>query len=219
MKWLSYLSKLWSGLLLTFQHLKKLNTRKAPSSIESPNFFQEKEGLVTIKYPREQIPVPDIGRYQLHLDIEDCIGCDQCARICPVNCITIETIRSIEDLGVTSDGTKKKLYLPKFDIDMAKCCFCGLCTVVCPTECLVMTSNYDYPTTQLSEMNFHWENITAEQAEIKRKEWQEYELAKKQAKLNAIQNDSSPQNPKNEKQTKPLLNIKSKTNPIDNTTI
>lgn len=194
MTWIDAVKNLCKGLTLTFQHLLRLNQRKKPSSIEDKNYFNHKEGLVTIKYPKESIPVPDIGRYQLHLDIEDCIGCDQCARICPVNCIQIETIRSVNDLGFTSDGTKKKLYLPKFDIDMAKCCYCGLCTVVCPTECLIMTDAYDYPVQKISELNFHWYDISPEEAEIKRKEWQDYELAKKQAKLNAIKKENNETN-------------------------
>ncbi len=207
-----FAKNLWTGLKLTFQHLSKLNQRRKNISVENPNYFKQSEGLVTIKYPKENIPVPDIGRYQLHLDVEDCIGCDQCARICPVNCIEIETIRSIEDLGMTSDGTKKKLYLPKFDIDMAKCCFCGLCTVVCPTECLIMTKDYDYPALNLSELNFHWDDLTPEQADAKRKEWEEYELAKKQAKLNAAkaEGQNKETNETNVPQ-KPLIKLKTKT--------
>jgi len=210
-----YIKKLLDGLLLTFQHLLKFNQRKASLSIQDDKYFNVTEGLVTIKYPKEKIPVPDIGRYQLHLDIEDCIGCDQCARICPVNCIEIETIRSVEDLGFTSDGTKKKLYLPKFDIDMAKCCFCGLCTVVCPTECLVMTSEYDYSTQKISEMTFHWRDIEPEEAIKKQKEWEEYELAKKQAKLNAIASEEKSKSENNEK--KPVFKIKPKTNNSNST--
>jgi NADH-quinone oxidoreductase subunit I len=179
-----YLAKLWKGLSLTFRHLTNLMRRRTPISIQSDEYFKQ-QGLVTIKYPQEQIPVPDNGRYQLHLDIEDCIGCDQCARICPVNCIEIETIRSVESLGTTSDGTPKRLYIPKFDIDMAKCCFCGLCTVVCPTECLIMTKDYDYSTVKISDLNFHWQDIDQATAEIKKKEWENYELAKKQAKIQA----------------------------------
>ncbi len=45
--------------------------------------------------------------------MDDCIGCDQCARACPVNCIEIETVKSIpgEDLGKTSNGKKKALWV------------------------------------------------------------------------------------------------------------
>jgi NADH-quinone oxidoreductase subunit I len=48
------------------------------------------------------------------------------------------------DLGLTSVGTKKRLYVPKFDIDIAKCCYCGLCVYPCPTECIKMTDVYEF---------------------------------------------------------------------------
>lgn len=211
MKILVYIKNLLNGLKLTFLHFLKFNHRKKTYSIDNVHYFENKEGLVTIKYPKEAIPVPDVGRYQLHLDIEDCIGCDQCARICPVKCIEIETIRSVNDLGTTSDGTKKKLYLPKFDIDMAKCCYCGLCTVVCPTECLVMTKEYDYPTQEVSELHFHWQDLTPEEAIIKRKEWEEYEHAKKLAKQNAIKNENITATQPETNTKKPLIKFKKNT--------
>lgn len=216
MSWGTYIQNLWSGLKLTFQHLSKLNKRKPVVSIQNSQYFQQADGLVTIKYPKEHLPVPDIGRYQLHLDIEDCIGCDQCARICPVNCIEIETIRSVQDLGMTSDGTPKKFYLPKFDIDMAKCCYCGLCTVVCPTECLIMLKEYDYAAVNIQELNFHWNDITPEQAEEKRKEWEAYELAKKEAKLNASKSQGENlAHKENSGSKKPILKLKSSIHPKD----
>ncbi|MCK7520828.1 MAG: 4Fe-4S binding protein [Ignavibacteriales bacterium] len=27
--------------------------------------------------------------------MDDCIGCDQCSRACPVNCIEIETVKGL----------------------------------------------------------------------------------------------------------------------------
>ena len=95
-------------------------------------------------------PIPDVGRYRLHNEIDDCIVCDKCAKICPVDCIDIEPIKATEEIGKTSDGTPKRIYAAKFDIDMGKCCFCGLCTTVCPTECLTMTKVYDFSVTRYS---------------------------------------------------------------------
>lgn len=135
---------MWEGLKVTFPHLRKgLDSRKR-HNIEETNYFEEANKAVTIQYPFELVPVPDNGRYRLHMETDDCIVCDKCARICPVNCITITGEKSTEDLGITSDGSKKRIALDVFDIDMAKCCFCGLCTTVCPTECLTMTKVYDF---------------------------------------------------------------------------
>lgn len=100
---------------------------------------------VTLQYPDERWEMPERARNQLFNDIDDCIGCDKCARVCPVDCIYIKTEKAApdEDLGVTSNGTKKRLKILQFDIDIALCCYCGLCTYPCPTECLVMTPTYE----------------------------------------------------------------------------
>jgi NADH-quinone oxidoreductase subunit I len=173
------------GFGLTWSHFKKGNKRQKPKGIADPDYFQQSEGLVTIQYPHEQIPVPDQGRYRLHMETEDCIVCDQCARICPVDCITIEGIKTTDDLGLTSDGTKKKLYLPTFDIDMAKCCYCGLCTTVCPTECLTMTKVYDFSETDRDAFIYHYGNLSPEEAKVKQQEAEALEEARKAAKLAA----------------------------------
>jgi formate hydrogenlyase subunit 6/NADH:ubiquinone oxidoreductase subunit I len=135
---------------------------------------------VTLQYPKEKLPVPDNGRYKLHNEIDDCIVCDKCAKICPVNCIDIEPVRAVEEIGKTSDGTSKRIYAAKFDIDMAKCCFCGLCTTVCPTECLTMTSEYDFSTFSVKEHNFAFAEMTPLEILEKKKAFEEMQLAKQQ---------------------------------------
>src|SRR6188768_4310109 len=145
---------LLAGLRITLRHLVKSRRTQAVRSISEPNYFKDRDGIATIQYPYEMQPVPDNGRYRLHNEIDDCIVCDKCAKICPVDCIDIEPIRAIEEIGKTSDGTPKRIYAAKFDIDMGKCCFCGLCTTVCPTECLTMTKVYDFSTYDVREHNF-----------------------------------------------------------------
>ncbi|MCH7575152.1 MAG: 4Fe-4S binding protein [Candidatus Marinimicrobia bacterium] len=114
----------------------------------------------TLQYPREKWPIPErnIGfkhadynviRTRLHVDIDDCIGCLQCVRACPVDCIVIDTIKVPKELELatipqstqtseTSFGTAKKLLVARFDIDMAECCYCNLCVYPCPEECIYM---------------------------------------------------------------------------------
>jgi formate hydrogenlyase subunit 6/NADH:ubiquinone oxidoreductase subunit I len=142
------------------------------------DYFAEREGIATIQYPHVQLPVPDVGRYKLHNEIDDCIVCDKCAVVCPVDCITIEPIKSPEVIGKTSDGTSKRIYAAKFDIDMAKCCFCGLCTTVCPTECLTMTKEYDFSVFDLNEHNFVFGEMTPTDIEEKKKAWEEHQKTK-----------------------------------------
>ncbi|MFM2377096.1 MAG: hypothetical protein RLZZ165_2193 [Bacteroidota bacterium] len=150
------LHALFRGMALTARHYAKGHQRATPLGIADPGYFKKAQGPVTIQYPMEKIPVPDVGRHRLFMETDDCIGCDKCARICPVDCITIETFRADGDLGRTSDGTVKRLHLPVFDIDMAKCMFCGLCTTVCPTECLTMTPVYDFSEYDRDNFVYHF---------------------------------------------------------------
>lgn len=135
---LDSVTSVWVGMNVTFKHLFK------PS--------------ITLQYPKQRWEMPDRARNQLHNDIDDCIGCDQCARACPVDCIYIDTekVGKEVDLGVTSKGTKKRLKVLRFDIDMSLCCYCGLCTYPCPTECLVMTPKYESSVYDRTELVYRY---------------------------------------------------------------
>ena len=153
---------------LTLRHLFAAKKRRSNNDIRTGSFFDMQDGLVTIQYPQETIPIPDNGRYRLHNEIDDCIVCDKCVKICPVDCIEIEPIKAIEEVGRASDGSPIRLYAAKFDIDMAKCCYCGLCTTVCPTECLTMTKTFDYSEVDIRDMVYNFGNLTADEAQEKR---------------------------------------------------
>ena len=129
---------LCEGMMLTLKH------------------FNNKEDLVaTLQYPHEKWPIPErnIGfeneeynliRSRLHVDIDDCIGCLQCERACPVDCIKIETVKKPKktdlefDFGITSNDTAKKMLVSRFSIDMSECMYCNLCEYPCPEECIYM---------------------------------------------------------------------------------
>ena len=170
------------GLKVTLKHVKQATGARKPIAPEEQNYFDQQNGLFTTQYPKEQLPVPDNGRYKLHNEIEDCIVCDKCAKVCPVDCIDIEPVRAVGEIGKTSDGTSKRIYAAKFDIDMAKCCFCGLCTTVCPTECLTMTNDYDFSAFDFAEHNFAFGEMTPLEILEKKKELEEFTKQKEEAK-------------------------------------
>lgn len=176
----------WRGLTLTVKYLFAGNHKREVLSISDNNYFKQLEDTNTIQYPKQALPSPEVGRYQLDVEIDDCIVCDLCAKICPVNCIDIESIKSTEgSIGETSDGSKKLLYAAKFDIDMAKCMYCGLCTIVCPTECIVMTNQYDRTVFELSDLTYEFSDMSPEVAAEKRMLLEKQQAEKQAAKLAA----------------------------------
>src|ERR1700745_4022133 len=152
----SGIRSMMKGLAVTPKHLFSSHRKRKVISVSSDNYFKQLEGTGTIQYPKQKLPVPEVGRYQLEVEIDDCIVCDLCAKVCPVDCIDIEAIKATEAIGQTSDGTTKRLYAAKFDIDMAKCMYCGLCTIVCPTECIVMTNQYDRSVVDIKDLTYQF---------------------------------------------------------------
>ena len=171
------------GMALTWKHAWNARKQRTNHQIQDAGYFQQTEGIVTLEYPTLQIPTPVNGRYQLHNEMDDCIVCDKCVKVCPVDCIDIEPIKATGLVGHASDGSPIRLYAAKFDIDMSKCCFCGLCTTVCPTECLTMTSEYDFSVFEVKEHNFSFANLTAEEADEKRKLYEQFVAEKAAMKV------------------------------------
>jgi len=177
----------FKGLSITFRHLFASHKKREILPASDNNYFKNLEGTNTIQYPHQKLPIPEVGRYQLDVEMDDCIVCDLCAKICPVSCIDIESIKATEAIGQTSDGTTKRLYAAKFDIDMAKCMYCGLCTIVCPTECIVMTNQYDRSVVELKDLTYQFSDMTPEMAAEKRREFEQQQAERAAAKLAAIQ--------------------------------
>ncbi|OEF99823.1 NADH-quinone oxidoreductase subunit I [Vulcanibacillus modesticaldus] len=107
---------LLQGLGLTFRYLK--------------------EPKVTIQYPDEEYVLPNRFRGIQYLDPEKCIVCNQCARICPTNSITLSG-------KPNPDPEKKGRVLDTYEINFEICILCDLCTEVCPTEAIKMTNKFE----------------------------------------------------------------------------
>jgi NADH-quinone oxidoreductase subunit I len=113
---------------------------------------------VTLHYPEEKWALPPKSRMRLFMKYEDCIGCGQCARACPVDCIYIKTDKRPATAPpiFAADGTPIKLDTKLFDIDMSLCCYCNLCTYPCPTNCIYMTPEYEFASTDITQHLYHF---------------------------------------------------------------
>ena len=169
-----YLKNTWDGIWtvligmkITFRHL----------------FTQS----VTIQYPDVKMPLPERTRNRLYVNMDDCIGCDQCVRACPVSCIELETVKSIpsENLGQTSNGKKKALWVTKFNIDIAKCCYCQLCVFPCPTECIYMTDVYEFSEFKREDLLYKFATLTEEEVAEKKANFEKFTAEKEAQKAAA----------------------------------
>lgn len=151
---------------------------------------------VTIQYPEVKVKLPDRVRNRLYVNIDDCIGCDQCSRACPVSCIEIDTVKSIpgEDLGTTSNGKKKALWVTKFDIDIAKCCYCQLCVFPCPTECIYMTDVYEFSEYERANLLYKFSALNQDEAAQKKVNYEKFQ-AEKEAQKAAAAAKPKPETP------------------------
>jgi NADH-quinone oxidoreductase subunit I len=99
------------------------------------------EGLFTVEYPDERLPVYERFRVLpvLIYDNEDgnvrCTSCNICAKVCPPQCIWMSQAK----------GPKGNVVpLPEdFYIDMDVCMNCGLCSEYCPFDAIKMDHNFE----------------------------------------------------------------------------
>jgi NADH-quinone oxidoreductase subunit I len=91
---------------------------------------------ITYNYPEEPVDLPDRFRGIQTFYPEKCIVCNQCAAICPTNCIQLTG-------KPHPDPNNKKKIIDTYDINFEICILCDLCTEVCPTEAVVMSNNFE----------------------------------------------------------------------------
>jgi NADH-quinone oxidoreductase subunit I len=186
-----YFNNIWSALSTVFIGMK----------ITFKHIFVP---AVTIQYPEVKLPLPERERNRLYVNMDDCIGCDQCARACPVNCIEIETVKSLptEDLGKTSNGKKKALWVTTFNIDIAKCCYCQLCVFPCPTECIYMTDVYEFSEYERKNLVYNFVTLSSQEIEEKKSNFAKMEAEKaalKAAPKPPVEKPAAPIKPEEQK--------------------
>lgn len=103
------------------------------------------QGIFTVQYPEEKLPVPEEFRFIPFLVYEEnedgikefrCTSCGICSKVCPPQCIWI--IRS------TDPNTGRPIPDPaEFTIDADICMSCGLCAEYCPFDAIKMDHAYE----------------------------------------------------------------------------
>jgi NADH-quinone oxidoreductase subunit I len=141
----TWLVDLWQGFFTVLVGMK----------ITWRHLFVQK---ATLHYPEERWQLPPKSRMRLFMKYEDCIGCGQCARACPVQCIYIKSEKRDPKAApiFAANGQGIKLDVSVFDIDMSLCCSCNLCTYPCPTNCIYMTPEYEFASTDLTQHLYHF---------------------------------------------------------------
>jgi NADH-quinone oxidoreductase subunit I len=100
------------------------------------------EGIFTVQYPRERLPVPDRFRVlPFHvIDPETakprCTACGICAQVCPPQCIWIVT-------AVDPETGRSERKPAEFHIDASICMSCGFCAEFCPFDAIRMSQDFE----------------------------------------------------------------------------
>ena len=104
----------------------------------------DNNGIFTIQYPEEDLPIPEDFRYIPFLVYDEkendpkavrCTSCGICAKVCPPQCIWI--------VRTSDPETGKPVPEPaEFYIDADICMNCGLCAEYCPFDAIIMDHDY-----------------------------------------------------------------------------
>ena len=127
-------------------------------------FGQLTEGVTTVQYPEQKIPVyPRFrGRHRLHTfedsGLEKCVGCSLCAAACPADCIRVVAEENTPDNRVSAGERYARIY----EINLSRCIFCGYCEIACPFDAITMGHDFEMSDYNRSDLIFTKEMLLAE---------------------------------------------------------
>jgi NADH-quinone oxidoreductase subunit I len=106
---------------------------------------KDNNGVFTVQYPEEKLPIAEEFRYVPFLVYDEkgggekavrCTSCGICAKVCPPQCIWI--------VRTSDPETGKPIPEPaEFYIDADICMNCGLCAEYCPFDAIIMDHDYE----------------------------------------------------------------------------
>ena len=144
---------IWDGLKVTLKHF--VQSYVDDFKFKGKRYFSDEgiahrqstevEGIFTVQYPEEKLPVPEEFRFIPFLLYEQdengeqkdrCTSCGICAKVCPPQCIWIVRTNDPE--------TGRPVPEPEeFFIDIDICMNCGLCAEFCPFDAIKMDHDYE----------------------------------------------------------------------------
>src|SRR5579872_5659330 len=108
-------------------------------------FARVVEGVHTIQYPEQKVPVyPRFrGRHRLNRfedsGLEKCVGCSLCAAACPADCIRVVAAENTPEERVSAGERYARIY----EINMSRCIFCGYCELACPFDAITLGNEFE----------------------------------------------------------------------------
>jgi NADH-quinone oxidoreductase subunit I len=100
------------------------------------------QGIYTVQYPGERLPLPERSRnlpfllIDAETELPRCTACGVCAQMCPVQCIWIERAQD-------PDTGRPLRYPVKYTIDISLCMGCGFCAEFCPFNAVKMDNDFE----------------------------------------------------------------------------
>ena len=101
----------------------------------------------TVQYPAVYRQPPHGTRVAIRNNFAECIGCHDCEKKCPVQCISImsEVVIAEEKRPMTSKSVLFEKKVVSYKNDYTQCVNCGVCIEICPTEALSFEKNFIVP--------------------------------------------------------------------------
>ena len=132
---MSMLTEVWK-LLFKRPFTNRFPAKYAPKNTH--NFIGKvQSGKAKIVPP---ISTPPDFRGKINYDMDKCVGCGLCIKVCPTKAIEFRRCEKAEILHCKEGA---KLVAPmKIRIYVSRCCFCAQCVDICPKKCLSMSDEF-----------------------------------------------------------------------------